>query len=108
MTQEQDISDLICIDDDCEFGDVEYYDRLQRAINSGLWQLEGNYGRQMMAAIKSGNCMLGQISHKDYYGNTVPSRTDVKSGTFGSYDFVASTKGLEWAERMASAGQTPH
>jgi hypothetical protein len=108
MTHEQDLTDLIAIEGDDELGDVEYHVRLQRAINSGLWHLEGNYGRQMMAAIKSGSCMLGLKSHKDCYGNTVPARTDVKTGTAGSYEFVVQTRGLEWAERMASAGETPH
>jgi len=83
MQNEQDLTDLIAIEGDDELGDVEYHVWLQRAINSGLWHLEGNFGRQMMAAIKNGNCMLGLKSHKDYYGNTVPARTDVKGGTDG-------------------------
>ena len=52
--------------------------------------------------------MLGRISHKDAYGNTVPARSDVKAGTAGSYEFVVETRGLELAERMESAGETPH
>ena len=108
MPIEQDLTDLIAIEEEGELSEVEYHVRLQRAINSGLWHLEGNYGRQMMAAIKQGHCMLGVKSHKDFYGNPVPARTEVKAGTPGSFEFVVQTRGLEWAERMASAGETAH
>jgi hypothetical protein len=94
MKHEQDRIDLIAIDGEDELANIEFHVRLHRAINFGLWHLEGNYGRQMMAAIKTGNCMLGLKSHKDSYGNTVPARTDVKAGTAGSYEFVVQTRGL--------------
>jgi hypothetical protein len=57
----------------------------QRLINSGAaWQLEGSIGRACMNAIESGYCILGTVGHRDYYGNYVPSRYEVKSGTKGS------------------------
>ena len=108
MHQDLDLDDVLTLEGTIETDDVDYFVTLQRAINSGLWQLQGNVGRRMMAAIKDGSCMLGRISHKDAYGNTVPARTDVKAGTAGSYEFVVETRGLEWAERMESAGETPH
>lgn len=58
---------------------------MQALINSGqAWQMEGFVGRQAMNMIEAGLCMLGTKSHKDYYGNKIPSRYEVKSGTKGS------------------------
>ncbi len=61
---------------------------IQRAINGGLWSLQGSYGRTMMQAISDGWCLLGNQSFNDYYGNRIPSRTEVKEGTKGSPQFV--------------------
>lgn len=62
-----------------------YVKDAQRLINSGdAWKLEGSVGRACMALIKAGYCMLGLKGHKDYYGNYVPSRFEVKAGTKGS------------------------
>lgn len=80
----------------------EYYVSIQNAINSGMWGLQGSYGRTMMEAINSGACLLGKTRARDYYGNTIPSRDDVKAGTKGSYDFVADAMGVEWADQMAA------
>lgn len=58
---------------------------MQEKINSGLcWKLEGSYGRAAMAMLESGACMLPETQHKDYYGNTVPSRNDLQEGTKGT------------------------
>ncbi len=84
--------------------EIEYYTELQKAINSGsAWSLQGSYGRAMMAAIESGNCMLGTSRARGYWGNAIPSRDDVQPGTKGSYDFVADRMGPEWADLMAEA-----
>jgi len=80
----------------------EYYVSIQNAINSGMWGLQGSYGRTMMEAINSGACLLGKSRARDYYGNVIPSRDDVKAGTKGSYDFVADAMGVEWADQMAA------
>lgn len=75
----------------------------QGLINSGLaWRLEGTIGRQCMAAIEAGACMLGKAGHRDYWGNYVPSRDEVKAGTKGSFDFVADRYGVEHAETQAA------
>jgi hypothetical protein len=74
----------------------------QELINSGMaWKLEGSIGRQCMAAIESGHAMLGRDDHRDYWGNHVPSRDQVKPGTKGSFDFVADRHGVEYAEELA-------
>lgn len=61
---------------------------MQEMINSGLcWKLEGSIGRQAMAMIESGECILGEVAHRDYYGNYIPSRYEVKPGTKGSVEY---------------------
>jgi hypothetical protein len=44
-----------------------------------------------MRAIEDGECVLGEVGHKDYWGNYVPSRYEVEAGTKGS---------VEYAQRM--------
>lgn len=74
----------------------------QELINSGLaWRLEGSIGRQCMAAIEAGACLLGRDGHRDYWGNYVPSRDEVQAGTKGSFDYVAERFGAEHAETQA-------
>lgn len=83
-----------------EGGDSEC---MQRVINSGTgWSLQGSYGRSMMAAIENGDCMLGRNASHDAYGNAIPSRTDVVSGTKGSMEYVADHHDQAYADRMAS------
>lgn len=70
---------------------------LQSLINSGMaWKLEGHIGRQAMAALENGDCILGEESHRDYWGNRVPSRYEVVPGTLGS---------VEYAEKMQQERQ---
>jgi hypothetical protein len=62
---------------------------MQNLINSGTaWALEGSVGRQCMGAIESGMCILGEDGHKDYWGNYVPSRYEVKADTKGSVQYA--------------------
>ena len=66
----------------------EYIAEMQELINSGTaWKLEGSVGRAAMGLIEAGECILGEVGHYDYYGNYVPSRTEVKSGTKGSVEY---------------------
>ena len=78
---------------DYENGELDEQDEIemfQEAINSGLaWRLQGSYGRQAMGLIEAGKCLLGEVGHRDYWGNYVPSRYEVKPGTKGSPEFVA-------------------
>jgi hypothetical protein len=65
--------------------DLESVGGLQKLINSGqAWKLEGAVGRACMAMIEAGECMLGEVGHRDYWGNYVPSRYEVEAGTKGS------------------------
>lgn len=92
------LSDIYAIEGELEASEVEYYQCLQRAINSGTaWSFQGSYGRAMMDAIESGLCLLGTSSARDYYGNYIPSRHEVKEGTKGSLQYVEQLQGPEWA-----------
>lgn len=95
------LRDINTIESDEDATMEEYYMAMQRAINSGMWGLQGSYGRSMMEAISAGLCMLGHNDARDYYGNHIPSRDQVKAGTKGSYQFVLEERGQEWADLMA-------
>ena len=97
------MQDIYTIEEDEETTAEEYYLAIQRTINSGMWGLQGSYGRTMMAAIEQGLCLLGKQPARDYYGNRIPSRDEVQEGTKGSYQFCAQTHGTEWADMMEAA-----
>lgn len=97
------LNDINTIECDDETTELDYFLAVQRAINGGMWGLQGSYGRAMMDAIKSGHCMLGTKSARDYYGSGIPSRNDVQPGTKGSKDFVIGAMGIEWANEMEAA-----
>lgn len=68
---------------------------IQDAINSGMaWKLEGTYGRLAMDYLNAGACVLGEVPHKDYWGNRIPSRYEVQPGTVGSVEY-AQERGWE-------------
>jgi hypothetical protein len=92
------IKDINNIETDTPVDEYEYYASVQRAINGGMWSLQGSYGRTMMQAISDGWCLLGKSSARDFYGNTIPSRTEVKAGTKGSPEFVLEHRGQEWLD----------
>jgi len=87
--------------DDC-IEDDEFYRSIQRAINDGMWSLQGSYGRVMMDAIDNGYCLLGKKSFTDYWGNVIPSRFQVKDDTKGSMGFVKTAMGNDWLEMMVT------
>jgi len=95
------IKDVNNIETDDEVSPAEYYQSIQRAINAGMWSMQGSYGRAMMDAINEGKCLLGLKPAKDYWGNTIPSRLQVKDGTKGSWDYVKEHSGIVWANNMA-------
>jgi len=58
---------------------------IQNLINSGdAWKLEGHVGRTASSTLEQGACMLPEVEHRDYYGNTIPKRSDVKDGHKGT------------------------
>ena len=62
----------------------------QALVDSGqAWRLEGSVGRHCMALIEAGEILLGETGHHDFYGNYVPSRSEVEPGTKGSPEYVA-------------------
>ena len=66
-------------------------DKTQNLINNGhAWKLEGSVGRNAMAMLDSGACMLPKVFHFDTYGNRVPSRDVLKKGTKGTFQNSSS------------------
>lgn len=66
---------------------------LQALIDNGMaWRLEGYVGRAAMAAIEAGECVLGEVGHRDYWGNYVPSRHEVVPGTPGSVEYATAAQ----------------
>ena len=95
-----DLKDVRTIEEDEDASPFEVSTALQRAINAGMWSLQGSYGRSMMYAIEAGQCLLGRSDCRDYYRKHIPSRDQVQEGTKGSYDYVVERMGREWADRM--------
>lgn len=78
---------------------------MQILVNSGMaWRMEGAIGRACMAAIDAGRIMCATEARRDYWGNIVPSRYDVKAGTKGSFDYVVERMGMDHAQAMADMG----
>ena len=94
------LADIENIESNEDVSELEYFKSIQRAINSGMWGLQGSYGRTMMEAINNGYCLLGKSRARDYYGNVIPSRDDVKEGTKGSISFVEERMGGDWLFEM--------
>ena len=92
------IKDINNIESEDGVDEYEYFASVQRAINAGAWSFQGSYGRTMMDAIKAGFCLLGTKEFKDYYGNPIPSRDQVKAGTKGSREYVIDHHGQEWLD----------
>lgn len=59
---------------------------MQRLIDSGdVWKMEGSMGREASLMLEMGACFLPKTPKRDYYGNRIPSRDEVKAGTKGSW-----------------------
>lgn len=72
----------------------DFLDTYQHLVNTGqAWRLEGHVGRTAATLIETGELALGPEAVKDYWGNTVPSRFDVESGTKGSVEYVLARGG---------------
>jgi hypothetical protein len=67
--------------------DSTRFPTLQSLIDSGtVWSLEGSAGRAAMQALESGACFLPLQRSRDYWGNTIPARSDLKPGTKGTLE----------------------
>lgn len=97
-----DLDDVLAIEGEAESTE-DYYLSVQRAINGGTWGLQGSFGRAMMDAIEAGRCMLGEHSARDYWGNYIPARDEVKPGTKGSPEFVEQRCGADWLAMVQEA-----
>lgn len=99
---------MISVDDVIDFENDELSPEaeaviLQKLINSGDgWRLQGAYGRAMIAAIKSGRCLLGSNSARDAYGHYIPARDEVPEGAVGSRQFVEDRAGKDWLDLLES------
>ena len=61
--------------------------KMQEWIDKGIaWSMEGSVGREAMRGLESGMHFLPNVSHKDYYGNHIPSREEIRIGTLGSLE----------------------
>lgn len=95
------LNDIDLIEGETTCTMLEYAQAMQRAINSGMaWKMQGSYGRAAMEALESGACMLGREAQRDYWGNVIPGRDDVKPGTKGSKALVVKTNGRAWAKKL--------
>ena len=98
------LSQVLMFEGELDTDELGYYANMQQLINGGsAWSFQGSYGRSMMDAITAGRCMLGENSARDYYGNRIPSRHEVKEGTKGSRQYVVDAMGEGWAEHMEAA-----
>ena len=60
---------------------------MQEMINSGIaFKMDGATSRYAMELLRSGACMLPLTAVVDAYGNRVPGRNELISGTLGTYE----------------------
>lgn len=73
---------------------------LQHLIDNGEgWKQQGELPRAINRALEDGSCVLGPTSHRDYYNNVVPARSEVPAGEKGSLAYANAKR----AERGAPA-----
>lgn len=59
---------------------------MQEMIDNGqVWHMEGSMGRAASHLLTVGICMLPKQRHRDYWGNIIPSRDDLKPYSKGTY-----------------------
>lgn len=72
------VNDIIAYEQG-DLSDEDTIKMFQAMINDGsVWGLQGHYGRTAQALIEAELCKHATVRHKDYYGNTLPSKSDVK------------------------------
>lgn len=77
--------DMVTLMMDFENGDLDdqqTIDFFQQLIDTGtVWHLQGFYGRMASDLIRNGYCRLGEESHQDANGNTVPSHNEATANS---------------------------
>jgi hypothetical protein len=87
-----------------DVSEEEHILSIQRRINDGsIWLFEGSAGREAMALLEAGYCMLPKHATRDYWGNYLPARDELKPGTKGTWQNVERRMGRSWAQRMSGA-----
>lgn len=77
----------------------------QHLIDTGdAWRLEGHVGRTAAGFIEAGLCILGEEGHRDYWGNYVPGRSEVKPGTKGSIEYARERQPDRWPDPCEEEG----
>ena len=80
---------MITIEQITELQKTYGYAEMQKLIDSGeCWKFEGAFGRSAMNMLENGVCLLSEEITQDYYGNIIPSRSDVKEGSIGSLELA--------------------
>jgi len=80
---------MITIEQITELQKTYGYAEMQKLIDSGeCWKFEGTFGRSAMNMLENGVCLLSEKITTDYYGNFIPSRSDVKEGSVGSLELA--------------------
>ena len=82
-----DVVDIMAFEEG-ELDEDQTVQMFQEMIDDGsVWSFQGSYGRTAMDLIESGQCTLGEKGCRDYWGNYIPSRTEVQPGTKGSIEY---------------------
>jgi hypothetical protein len=65
---------------------IEYgFDKMQNIIDTGaVWLMEGSMGREAMHLLEVGACFLPNKQRRGYYGNIIPSRSELQNGSKGT------------------------
>lgn len=82
------LDDVITLEEDETASRQDEVEALQRLISAGQWSLQGHVGRAMDAAIEAGECVLGPRPARTYWGQPIPARGQVVSGTVGSIAYA--------------------
>lgn len=67
------------------------FSEIQKHIDRGtVWGMEGSAGRYAMQLIEAGACWLPLHGCRDYWGNWIPGRRQLKAGTKGTLQYSAN------------------
>ncbi|MCJ7709934.1 MAG: hypothetical protein MUQ32_03805 [Chloroflexi bacterium] len=62
---------------------------LQHLIDNGEgWKQQGELPRAIERSLEDGTCVLGRVSHHDYFNNVIPARSEVEPGAKGSLEYA--------------------